>query len=149
MIYHDEIEVGKEEILQAVLRNVGTDVAKSVTVDLDVPLDVFNITSVKRLGPEDLSPSHTMSIFFKIIAASTGNFSIEPTIIYFDQKGTKYETPWEPPINIKVNPSSASPLEYWAIVIIPIVIVCIIGIIYLAIRKQLGRYFGKPRKQSS
>ena len=47
MIYQDEIEVGKEEIIQAVLRNNGTDTAINVTVGLDIPLDAFNITLVR------------------------------------------------------------------------------------------------------
>ena len=148
MIYHSEIEVGKEETLQAVLRNNGTDIAINVTVDLDIPLDFFNITLIKKIGPEDLSPSHNMSFFFKIIALKPGNFSIEPTLTYFDHKGHKHQTPWEP-FNIKVNPASTSPLEYLGVVIIPIVIICIIAIIYLALRKQLEHYFRKPRQHSS
>jgi len=148
MIYQDEIEVGKEEIIQAVLRNNGTDTAINVTVGLDIPLDAFNITLVRRIGPEDLSPSHNMSFFFKIIPLRPGNFSIKPTLTYFDHKGHKHQTPWEP-FNIKVNPASTSPLEYLGVVIIPIAIICIIAIIYLAIRKQFGRYFRKPRQHSS
>jgi len=145
MIYQDEMEVGKEEKLQAVLRNNGTDTAINVTVGLDIPLDAFNITLVRRIGPEDLSPSHNMSFFFKIIPLRSGNFSIKPTLTYFDHKGKEHQISWEPSINIKVNPASTSPLEYLGIVIIPIAIICIIAIIYLAIRKQLEHYAHKPR----
>ena len=150
MIYQDEIEVGKEEIIQAVLRNNGTDAAINVTVGLDIPLDAFNITLVTKIGPEDLSPSHSMSFFFKIIPLRPGSFSIKPTLTYFDQKGKEHQISSEPSINIKVNPASPLPLEYLGVVIIPIVIICIIAIIYFApIRKQFEHYFRKPRQHSS
>ena len=149
MIYKSEIAVGEEETLQAVLRNNGTDTAISVTMGLDIPLAVFNITLVRKIGPEDLSPSHNMSFFFKMIALKPGNFSIEPILKYFDKKGKEHQILWEPSINIKVNPASTSPLEHLGVVIVPIVIICIIATIYLATRKQFEHYFRKPRQHSS
>jgi uncharacterized membrane protein len=149
MIYESEIQVGEEETLQAILRNNGTATAINVTMGLDIPLDVFNITLARKIGPDDLSPSHNMSIFFKIIALKPGNFSIEPILAYFDNKGKEHQIFWEPSINIKVNPASTSPLEYLGVVIVPIVIICIIAIIYLATRKQFEHYFRKPRQHSS
>ena len=144
MIYRDETEVGKEEALQAVVRNIGTAIASNITVDFDVPAGAFNITFVMRMGPDDLSPLHNMSILFKITALKPGNFTIEPTITYIDHKGQDYQTPWEP-FNINVNPASTSPLDYSGVVVILIIVLCIIGIIYLALRKRLEHYFPKPR----
>jgi hypothetical protein len=149
MIYKNEIAVGEEETLQAVLRNNGTDTAINVTMGLYIPLDVFNVTLARKIGPDDLSPSHNMSIFFKIIALKPGNFSIEPIITYFDHKGKEHQIFWEPSINIKVNPASTSPFEYLGVIIVPIVIICIIATIYVATRKQFEHYFRKPRQHSS
>jgi uncharacterized membrane protein len=144
MIYQEEMEVGKEEALQTVVRNIGTAIASNITVDFNAPAGAFNITLVKRIGPDDLSPLHNMSILFKITPLKPGNFTIEPTLTYFDQKGQDYQTPWEP-FNINVNPASPSPLDYLGSVVILIAALCLFGIIFLAIRKRLEHYFPKPR----
>ena len=56
MTYQDETEVGKEEALQAIVRNIGTAIASNITVDFNAPAGAFNITFVMRMGPDDLSP---------------------------------------------------------------------------------------------
>ena len=144
MTYHGETEVGKEEALQAVVRNIGTTNASNITIDFDVPAGSFNITLVMRIGLDNLPPLYNMTFLFKITALKPGNFTIEPTITYFDHKGQKQQTPWEP-FNINANPASTSPLEHLGGVVTLIAALCLIGIIFLAIRKQLDRYSHKPR----
>ena len=139
MIHPSELEVGKEGILQAVLRNNGTETAMNITVSLGAPPDDFNITLV-TIGPEELSHSHNMSVFFKVTALEQGNFFIEPTVTYFDRKGQQYEVSGEHSFNIKVNPAPITLTEYSSIIIL-ILIFCLIGVAYVAMRKKLERYF--------
>ena len=139
MIHPSELEVGIEGILQAVLRNDGNETAMNITVSFDAPPNAFNITLVE-FGLEELSHSHNMSVFFKITALKTGSFNVEPTVTYFDRKGQQYEVSGEHSFDITVNPAPITLSEYSSIIIL-LIIFCIIGVAYVAMRKKLEHYF--------
>ncbi|UCE29427.1 MAG: hypothetical protein JSV85_01475 [Candidatus Bathyarchaeota archaeon] len=140
MIYPSELDVGIEGKLQAVLRNNGNETAMNITVSFDAPPNVFNITLGPEIFPEELSHSHNMSVFFKITALETGTFNVEPNVTYFDRKGQQYEVSGEHSFNIKVNPAPITPSEYSGIIIL-MIIFCVIGVAYVAMRKKLEHYF--------